>query len=159
MSQDDDEPAVQDLRDAVERVAAVLRAKTRRDALIAATPTEQRAAATRAAQVLGFKIFEVYGGAEAAASVAGRRFDLILLSAEDAPHWARRIRALPTGCAPTIIALGAPADSAWREDASEAGIDAMAPDPVTADRLTQLLVVLLGGAVVAPGEPDERREA
>lgn len=157
MSQDEDEQAVQGLRDAVERVAAALRAKPRRDALIAATPTDQRAAAMRAAQVLGFKIFEVYGGAEAVASAAGRRFDLIFLSAEDAALCARRIRALPTGFAPTIIALGAPSDAAWRDEASEAGIDAIVPEPVTADRLTQLLVVLLGAST--PEAADERREA
>ena len=158
MASDDDEQVLRDLQDAVARVSAAVRAKTARDVLIGLPDPKERNAALRVAAAFGFRIFQVNDSAEAAASAAGRRFDLIVISAAEAPLWARRIRAVPeTGAAPAIVALGAGNAPAWREEAAEAGIDGIITLPVTTARLVEIIMLLMGAP--ADGDDETLREA
>lgn len=154
--------ALRALEEAVARVGRVVRARPRvRDALVAATQPALAGLAIRVAGACGFRVFLVESGAEAAATAGGRAFDLILLQADaDTAFSARRIRALPAplGAGP-IIAIGANADVAWREDAAEAGIDGFAP--ANAARLMEVMVLLIGplapevrGGLIGPAELD-----
>ncbi len=154
---DDDEP-VQALHSAASfTVATPIARPSRRDALVAIPSPALAAMATRVASAFGFRVFLAGSSAEAAASVGGRAFDLILLeAAAETGFWVRRIRALPGGLsAAPIIALGACHGDLWREDAAEAGLDGFVSEPVTLSGLISLTALLMGAPAEANGEPIE----
>ncbi|MGE0595820.1 MAG: hypothetical protein AB7P07_05620 [Hyphomonadaceae bacterium] len=143
----EDERALTALTDAVAAVSERLRAKPKpRAALIAIPDAAGRSLMRRALAAFGFRLHEAGDNAEAAASAAGRTFDLIVLSAgPETAHWARRVRALPgLRGAGALLAAGRWDNPDWREEAADAGVDAFA-DPSAPGALIETMALLLGG--------------
>lgn len=158
------EHAIALLEQAVAQIAALIRARPRvRDALVAARRPDLRSLATRVAGACGFRVFLADTSVEAAATALGRNFDLILAEADEhIAAAARSIRALPEpNGAAALIALGASANG--RDELADAGVDGVVTPPVTAEKLVQLMVLLVapapssvGAAELQPVQHDDR---
>jgi two-component system, sensor histidine kinase and response regulator len=82
-------------------------------------------------------------GREAVAAAQNRRYDLILMDLQmplmDGLEATRRIRQLPQGVAPRIVALTAAASASDREDCAAAGMDGYLTKPIRESALREVL--------------------
>jgi CheY-like chemotaxis protein len=154
-----EERALRDLAEAVARISQLLRLKPEvRDAMIAVRDPALRVLTTRIVAGCGFRIFMTDTGQVAAATAAGRPFDLLLLEAQDDTHHAlRRIRALPEPLnGGAMIVLNVTKDAHWRELAAEAGADALLPWPATSAALIETIILLIGAQAPDANERAKR---
>jgi len=133
----------------LDRVRLLLQKRARRRATLISTADEGLAQSARAILSLhGHKIYWVTGGAEAAATAACQRFDLVILDLDTPTQTlesARRIRALPAphGRAP-IAGFVSHLDDALQDAAIESGLDGFVPKPLSPARLVEVAALLTG---------------
>ncbi|MGE3277123.1 MAG: ATP-binding protein [Vicinamibacterales bacterium] len=121
-------------------------------------PVNQRVAALMLGR-LGHEVEVASNGLEAIAAAGRRRFDAILMDCQmpmcDGFEATARIRSLPGGRGPVIIAVTANAMSGDRERCLDAGMDDHLPKPLRMDQLRDTLERW----AVAPGRGEAMRVA